>query len=316
MLKKMTSSIAICLGFALVLSSLGCSLSTKADLDPASQSFIEYAYLIMTKQEKDIFNHLPDVASRQEFIEDFWAKRDTDLSTEFNEFREEFFRRIEYANDRFNEGIPGWKTDRGRMYIYFGEPDQMDLRPSVDNPNLRGYAGYILWIYYRYGFAIMFVDKHGNNSYTFEPYYGDLGPGGGIVGDFFQAMERAQYGLPPKSSRFDEKYLDFNLRYEKETREFRILIPADSVTFVSEGERLKAEFDFLFVFHKKKSPESLRIEESRLFNETEDVTVGLKNIEMIFTFPDLKAGKYYLDVVVTSKDDIGGKARKIFDINY
>lgn len=313
--KKMTVSIVFLVGLAWVLSSLGCSLSTTANLDPDSESFYEYATLIMTKQEKDIFKHLPDDASRKEFIVDFWDKRDPDLSTEFNEFREEFFRRIEYANDRFKEGIPGWKTDRGRMYIYFGEPDQVDYRPMVDNPQQRGFAGYILWIYYRYSFGIMFVDKHGNNSYTFEPYVGDFGQGGGIVGDFFQAMERAQFGLPPKSTRFDDKYLDFDLKFDKETKEFRILIPADSVTFISEADLLRAEFDFLFVFHRKKSPEKMSFEESRLFEETEEETVGLKKIEMSFSFPELSSGKYYVDVVITGKEN-NGRARKIFDINY
>ena len=72
--KKMTVSIVFLVGLAWVLSSLGCSLSTTANLDPDSKSFYEYATLIMTKQEKDIFKHLPDDASRKEFIVDFWDK--------------------------------------------------------------------------------------------------------------------------------------------------------------------------------------------------------------------------------------------------
>jgi len=293
----------------------GCSFSPRADMDLDSLSFYEHASLIMTKQEKDIFNHVPDAQSRREFIADFWAKRDSDPSTEFNEFREEFYRRIEYVNERFKEGIPGWKTDRGRIYIYFGAPDQQELRPMVDNPALRGYKGYILWQYYRYAFAVMFVDKRGDGSYTFEPYVGGLGQGGGIVGDFFDAMERAQFGLPPKSSRFDKKYLDFDLKYTKETKEFRILIPANSVTFVSEGNILKAAFDFQFIFYRKKSSEKMTYQESRLFEKTEEETVKLKNIELTFSFPNLSTGKYYVDVVIIGKADIG-KARKIFDVNY
>lgn len=312
----MALSIVAVAVFSWMTVSSGCSLSVRSDLDPESQSFYEYASLIMTKQEKDIFNHLPDSESRKEFIGDFWEKRDPDPLTEFNEFREEFFRRIEYANERFHEGIPGWKTDRGRIYIYFGEPDQTEAQPVVNNPTLSGYFGYILWSYYRYGFGVMFVDKHGNNTYTFEPYVGDFGQGGGIVGDFFQAMERAQFGLPPRSSRFDEKYLDFDMKFDKETKEFIIRIPADSVTFISEGDLLQAEFDFVFVFYKQKSPERMNFEESRLFEESEEKIVNLKDIEMSFFFPGVSPGKYYVDVIVSGKNDLAGKARKIFTINY
>jgi GWxTD domain-containing protein len=311
-------NISLLISFSILsclLVSVGCSLSTKAALDPNSRSFLEYASLIMTRAEKDIFNHLPDQESRMEFINEFWAKRDPDPGTEFNEFREEFYRRIEYANERFNEGIPGWKTDRGRMYIYFGEPDQKDIRPMLDNPQARGYFGYILWQYYRYSFAIMFVDKRGNGSYTFEPYVGGLGTGGGIVGDFFSAMERAQFGLPLKTSKFDKKFLDFDLKYIKGTQEFKLLIPVDSITFIAEGNLLKAEFDFLFTFYRKKSPEKKTYQDTRRFEAAEEETVELKNIEMTFTFPDLSPGKYYADVVISGKADIG-KARKIFDINY
>ena len=294
---------------------LGCSLGPRADLDPASRNFYEYAQLIMSKQERDIFNHLPDAESRQEFIADFWEKRDPDPGTEFNEFREEFYNRIDYANERFMEGIPGWKTDRGRIYIYFGAPDQQEIRPMVDNPQLRGYKGYIWWQYYRYGFAVMFVDKRGDGAYTFEPFVGTVGEGGGIVGDFFDAMERARLGLPPRSVEFQQRYLDFDFKYDKSGKEFRLEIPANSVTFLSEGDLLQAEFDFLFVFYRKKSPEKYSFKENRLFSEPETETVKLKKIEFVFTFPSLASGKYYVDVVITGRADTG-KARKIFDINY
>src|ERR1700722_8971008 len=67
---------------------------------------------------------------RQTFIENFWLRRDPTPDTEENEFREEHYRRIAYANDRFASGIPGWKTDRGRIYIEYGPPDEIDSHPS------------------------------------------------------------------------------------------------------------------------------------------------------------------------------------------
>ena len=301
--------------FVCVFSLLNCSIGTQVDMDPVSQDFFEYARLIMSKQEKDIFRHLPDAESRREFREDFWEKRDPDLETDINEFRDEFYRRIDYANARFNEGTPGWKTDRGRIFIYFGEPDQIQMQPMVNNPSLAGYYGYILWQYYRYSFAVMFVDKRGDSVYTFDPVIGVLGAGGGIVGDFFNAVDRAQFGLPPRTRGFSKKFLDFGFKFDRESKDFNLSIPAETVTFVSEEGLLKADFDFEFYFYKKKSPDKYSFLESRHFEKSEEETVQLKDIDFRFSFPNLSPGKYYVDVVIIGGSDTG-KARKIFDINF
>jgi GWxTD domain-containing protein len=69
---------------------------------------------------------------RREFIEQFWLRRDPTPGTVENEFKEEHYRRIAYANERFASRIPGWKTDRGRIYITFGPPDEIEFsaRPT------------------------------------------------------------------------------------------------------------------------------------------------------------------------------------------
>ena len=147
----------------LILASASCGPGGRVALDPVSKDFYEYARLIMTKPEKDIFLLLPDRESRTEFIEDFWAKRDPNPDTDVNEFKEEFYSRIEYVNKRFIEGIPGWKTDRGRIYIYLGPPDKIDQRPYINDPNVKGL---IWWGYYRYRLGIEFVDKTGDGRYS------------------------------------------------------------------------------------------------------------------------------------------------------
>ena len=63
-------------------------------------------------------------------METFWYRRDPTPDTVENEFREEYFRRVMYANERFGGRIPGWKTDRGRIYIVYGPPDEIDSHPS------------------------------------------------------------------------------------------------------------------------------------------------------------------------------------------
>ncbi len=89
----------------------------------------DVAYII-TDEERAAFKQLSNDEERDQFIEAFWQRRDPTPDTEENEFKEEHYRRIEYANEHFAAGIPGWKTDRGRIYIVFGPPDEIDAHPS------------------------------------------------------------------------------------------------------------------------------------------------------------------------------------------
>jgi len=85
---------------------------------------------IITDEERSAFNKLQTDEEREQFIEQFWLRRDPSPDTEENEFKEEHYRRIAYANERFASGIPGWKTDRGRIYITFGPPDEIEDHSS------------------------------------------------------------------------------------------------------------------------------------------------------------------------------------------
>jgi len=85
---------------------------------------------IITPEEEQAFKLLSTDEERDEFIEQFWLRRDPTPDTEENEFREEHYRRIQYANEHFAAGIPGWRTDRGRIYIVWGPPDETESHPS------------------------------------------------------------------------------------------------------------------------------------------------------------------------------------------
>ncbi|HEY3836783.1 MAG TPA: GWxTD domain-containing protein [Bryobacteraceae bacterium] len=76
------------------------------------------------------FNRLGTDEEREQFVEQFWLRRDPTPDTAENEYREEHYRRIAFANEHFASGVPGWKTDRGRMYIRFGPPDEIEPHPS------------------------------------------------------------------------------------------------------------------------------------------------------------------------------------------
>src|SRR5271157_1826599 len=85
---------------------------------------------IITDEERKAFKDLQTDEERQSFVEQFWLRRDPTPDTEENEFKEEHYRRIAYANDHYASGIPGWKSDRGRIYIMYGPPDEIESHPS------------------------------------------------------------------------------------------------------------------------------------------------------------------------------------------
>ena len=85
---------------------------------------------IITDEERSAFKQLSNDEERDQFIESFWQRRDPTPDTVENEFKEDHYARIAYANEHFAAGIPGWKTDRGRIYIIFGKPDEIESHPS------------------------------------------------------------------------------------------------------------------------------------------------------------------------------------------
>src|SRR5438552_18286521 len=89
----------------------------------------DVAYII-TDEEKAAFKALKTDEEREPFIEQFWLRRDPTPETVENEFKEDHYARIAYANERFASGIPGWKTDRGRIYILYGKPSEIESHAS------------------------------------------------------------------------------------------------------------------------------------------------------------------------------------------
>lgn len=133
---------------------------------------------IITDEERKTFNSLKTDDEREQFIEQFWLRRDPDPDTDVNEYREDYYQRIAYANEKYTSGIPGWKTDRGRIYIMFGKPDQVESHPSggsYDRPVWEGggttstYPFEIWWYRYIEGVGsdieIEFVDPTGSGEF-------------------------------------------------------------------------------------------------------------------------------------------------------
>ncbi|MEO8096175.1 MAG: GWxTD domain-containing protein [Acidobacteriota bacterium] len=168
---------------------------------------------IISDEERTAFGRLETDDERQSFIEQFWLRRDPSPDTEENEFREEHYRRIAWANDRFASGIPGWKTDRGMIYVKFGAPDERTEHPT-GGPGVRpieeggGETTFFPYEQWRYRYldgvgqdiTIEFVDKSMTNEYrmAWDPSEKDAllrVPGAGLT--LYEQM-----GISNKNDRF------------------------------------------------------------------------------------------------------------------
>jgi len=116
--------------------------SLKQELSRTYKKWLnEDVVYIITDEERAAFKQLSNDEERDQFIEAFWQRRNPTPDSEDNEYKEEHYRRIEYANEHFAAGIPGWKTDRGRIYIMYGPADEIDAHPSggtYERPNDEG----------------------------------------------------------------------------------------------------------------------------------------------------------------------------------
>src|SRR5215475_4474646 len=173
----------------------------------------DVAYII-SDEERTAFKRLQTDEEREQFIEQFWLRRDPTPDSVENEYKEEHYRRIAYANEHYASGIPGWKTDRGRIYITYGPPDEIESHPSggtYERPPEEGGGTTSTFPFeqwrYRYiedignDIIIEFVDPTMSGEYrmTMDPSEKDAllyVPGAGLT-----LME--QMGMSDKTARFN-----------------------------------------------------------------------------------------------------------------
>jgi GWxTD domain-containing protein len=159
----------------------------EAPIDPNSQKFLDLIRYIVTPQEERIFREMPP-EDRHEFVADFWKRRDPDPETAENEFRDIYYTRIARATKAFRAGIPGWMTDRGRIYVLLGPPTDVIKKSMGDatldfNKGLRELSTDMLeegtrterstqiWVYNQYPnyfsgpLRLVFVDYYGTGDY-------------------------------------------------------------------------------------------------------------------------------------------------------
>src|SRR5580692_2348052 len=187
---------------------------TLKELDSQYKQWLnEDVVYIISPEERSTFLQLATNEERESFIESFWLRRSSNPDLPDNDFKEEHYRRIAYANEHYASGIPGWKTDRGRMYIMWGPADEVDSHPSggtYDRPMEEGGGSTTTypWETWRWRYLegigenviLEFVDPSGSGEYhlTMDPSEKDAllhVPGAGL--SLLESM-----GMASKTDRF------------------------------------------------------------------------------------------------------------------
>lgn len=286
----------------LIFLSTGCRSRIQMEQDPFYDSFFEKASLIMTDEEKEIYKQLPDKQSKEEFIEEFWRIRDPDMSTEENEYKLVFKERIEYANKWFgrwnsrrgregsgdHDRYRGWDTDRGRIYIILGPPDdvyfdgeRMFLERHISKPDARTVEQ---WYYYQYHLRVFFVRSMGGRWVA------------NWRSDLQSFIKKAKLNIVEPGYRDD---IESRLKFEAAFKEnhIRISIPITRINFKEREDKLHSEFKIIINIYLDNKKIDL-IEETRSLNKTEEELLEIDDILFEIPYEPKLKGKYLFDIVV------------------
>jgi GWxTD domain-containing protein len=257
--------------------------------------FYRIARLIMTKEEINIYKRLPDHQSRLEFIDEFWKKRDPTPGTEENESKQEFILRIAYANKHFRETPKGegWNTERGRILLQLGFPDQRKF--SQGPPT---YRGRLLstksirteyWIYHRYNMVLHFDDRLSRDKLQLYR----------VPNNLSYALEREKFSLNLSKKADSKRNFEFNADYDK-SGQIQVTIPVKKVSFEEKDNLMIADFGVEVYVYKN----NLKVDEinmSKSFSMEKDKLLNKKTIEFNVPYTASEKGKYYFDVVIEEK---------------
>ncbi len=293
------NSLACCLLVLAIISGSCASVPRNNKLDPESKEFISKTRYIISKEEKETFLTL-EPENRSKFIEEFWARRDPTPGSEVNEFKEDYFKRIEEANLLFREGTTeGWLQDRGRIYILFGPPSE-----RITYPRGIDFYGKPTEIWYYGFFPIVFIDNNWTGNYTLDPL------------SAYQISEIAKAQKEVKGKGKDIQVgkapFYFEIRFEPKNGpgELVIDIPYKAIWFKLKDENFVTILDIKLNVIDQKGEKVWEHQES--FEVSVSREEGLKLIDEIYSLVfkvDLKPGEYTIEAEISNRTG-GGTSKK------
>jgi GWxTD domain-containing protein len=206
--------------------------AARPKLSKAHAEFLDKVDYIITKEERKIFREMPE-SGRDDFITEFWKRRDPDPETERNEFKMEYESRLAKAATMFHgEGRPGWRTDRGRIFILFGPPSERLTYPMDA-------SGYCREVWYYGAFPVIFIDDHCSGYFVMRA----------INLAHLQDLNIAQ-GYFQKTFSQEKKFFDYEVSMQKTRAEAGVYegkvfvdIPYDTIWFTFKDGRLETSFE-------------------------------------------------------------------------
>lgn len=291
-------------------------------LDPVNKEWYNKVRYIITKEESHIFLDLPD-EEKEQFKEEFWARRDPDPNTEENEFQLEYFKRMDEADELFiSEGRPGWMTDRGRIWILFGPPLDRLTYPMGYNASTRCQE-----IWYYGDFPVVFVDNTCTGSYRLVTY--DLSSIRSFNLMYMHELSAAQAAAQQTIvGRVEDVSFDWDIDKTVDNPErvegiILVKIPYANIWFAEEGSKLVTTLELRLEL--KDSEENIVWEYQDTFKvETDEEDLGDKKgdeykVEIPFVLeeqlPQLRKGKNRLFAFLTNTTggDVSKKVKE-FDL--
>jgi len=286
-----TKGLCLALGLAFLLA---CSAGRMPkNLNPEEQEFISTVRFIITGKERKAFLALPP-SERSRFIEEFWQSRDPDPTTELNEYKVEHLGRIAEAKHLFTEAAgTGWLTDRGRVYILLGPPEQREQYPQ-------GYFNFTrpieLW---RYGFyELYFIDSRLNGNFELVPESAQM----------ISEINVAQMSLRSRSTTGEEKaVVDFNVDVRKTSereRVVRVSIPYEKIWFSAAGTEFSANLELIWEVYDAADKRIQEGSKKFPFSLTRDQLKAQRGKEWSAEIPlDLGPGDYQIALTMKNLTD-------------
>lgn len=275
------------------------SVQLEKTLNTEEKEFLSYIRYIITREERKTFFRLPP-SKRKAFIEEFWKKRDPNPETEENEYKDEFFKRIEEAKHLFG-GTSGWLQDRGRIYILFGPPNQREVYPRgigfYDPPSEIWYYGF---------YRLIFIDRNWSGNYQLEPRSARL----------IAQINIAQLELKRQTRTEKRKvFFDFDLKIQKNAEEgnfCQIKVPYKNLWFSTEGDKLQTALEVTLTVFDSKAQKVWEEKRTYPISLSEEELMGLAKKDYLIEIKlPLRPGVYQLEALLKEMTDESQVVKKI-----
>ncbi|MFQ6081907.1 MAG: GWxTD domain-containing protein [Candidatus Aminicenantia bacterium] len=265
-------------------------------LEPKDQEFLSKVRFIITKEERKIFLELP-ASEREKFKKEFWKKRDPDPDTEENEFKKIYFERINEATRLFRgEGRPGWLTDRGRIYIFFGPPF---LRRRYEGGLYGGVIIRAREIWYYGLYPVEFIDYRGTGEYQLVTT--DVAH----LNELNTALAFLREEQEKKVTEYGKAIFDFNLEIKK-SRENELIIsieiPYKNIWFTEKEDKLETSFELSISIYDFNNQLVWEYQKDYPVSVTEEEIKTGKEKELLIEIPvTLEKGSYKIASILINK---------------